>query len=123
MNSILRMCVVAALMFCVGGCVIAIGTDRWKEESSDWKERQQRNRAATESLAIGRTRDSVVAELGQADFTEAFSRDGRTFDVLFYRTRLVTEDGRTTKDETTPIVFVGAALVGWGDAAVDEATP
>ena len=50
-------------------------------------------------------------------------RDGQTFDVLFYRTRLVTEDGRTTKDETTPIVFAGGAVIGWGDLALAEAAP
>jgi hypothetical protein len=43
--------------------------------------------------------------------------------VLLYRTRLVREDGRTTRDETTPLVFVDGELVGWGESAVENATP
>jgi hypothetical protein len=115
--------VIGALALSVAGCVIAVDTDHWKEEMHGWQDRQEHNLRATEQLTIGRTRDSVVAEMGQADFTEAFVRDGRTFDVLFYRTRLVAEDGRTTKDETTPLVFVDNALVGWGDSAIDKAAP
>ncbi|MFT7090937.1 MAG: hypothetical protein ACJAYW_000899, partial [Candidatus Azotimanducaceae bacterium] len=31
-------------------------------------------------------------------------------------------DGQTTKDETTPMVFVGNKLVGYGATAVENAT-
>jgi len=30
--------------------------------------------------------------------------------------------GRTTKDETTPLVFVDGELVGWGESAIEYAT-
>ena len=123
MNRFVATGVVVGLALNVAGCVIAVGTDDWRDEVDNWQERQDHNRHVAETLAIGQTRDSIVATLGQADFTEAFLRDGRTFDVLFYRTRLVSHDGRTTKDETTPLVFVDNALVGWGDAAVDKAAP
>jgi hypothetical protein len=115
--------VIGALALSVTGCVIAVDTDHWKEDMHGWQDRQKHNLRATEQLRIGRTRDSIVAEMGQADFTEAFVREGKTFDVLFYRTRLVAEDGRTTKDETTPLVFVDNALVGWGDSAIEKAAP
>ncbi len=92
-------------------------------DTGDWERRQQRNRQAVDHLELGRSVSSVTGELGTPDMTESFVRDGRTFRVLFYRTRLVREDGRVTRDETTPLVFANGELVGWGESAIEHAMP
>jgi Protein of unknown function (DUF3192) len=115
--------VALACVLALSGCVIAVGTEDWKDDVADWRDRQEHNRHVVETLQLGQSRDVLVADLGSADFAEAFTRDGRNFEVLFYRTRHVDDDGRTTKDETTPLVFVDGALVGWGESAVDKAAP
>ena len=118
-------CVLAALM--LTGCYISARDDGpeggWSTETGDWQRRQERNREAIEYLALGRSVGSVTSELGAPEMTESFVRDGRDFRLLFYRTRLVREDGRTTRDETTPLVFVNDELVGWGESAVEHALP
>lgn len=108
------------------GCYISVrddGPEGGWSDGDDWERRQRRNQESISYLELGRTVDSVTAELGTADFTESFVRDGQTFRVLFYRTHRVREDGRTTRDETTPLVFVDGELVGWGESAVENALP
>ena len=110
------------------GCYISVRDDGphdgWAVEGEpDWQHRQQRNLEAIRHLHLGRSEGSVVDDLGAPDMTESFTRDGEVFRVLFYRTRLVHEDGRTTRDETIPLVFVDGELVGWGDSAMAYARP
>jgi len=116
-------CALSALL--LSGCYISVRDDgsAWSREGDNWRQRQQRNQEAIDYLELGRSLGSVTDELGPADMTESFGRDGRTFRVLLYRTRLVREDGRTTRDETTPLVFVDGELVGWGESAVENAIP
>ncbi len=106
----------------LSGCVIAINSDDAEENSRAWKDRQHRNEAAINRLQIGQAIHGVTDDLGDADFTESFWRDGSEFTVLYYRTRRLQTDGRTTRDETTPLVFVGGELVGWGESAIANAT-
>ncbi len=109
------------MLLSLGGCVINVNSDDWKEENN-WKERQERNERMINKMVLGKTRTSVEADLGTPDIVESFVRSGETFTVLFYRTRHIDSDGLTTKDETTPLVFAEGLLVGWGDSAVDHAT-
>lgn len=104
----------------IQGCVIAVDTDDW--EPGSWASRQHKNVEFVENLTIGRTESSVRAELGEPDFTDSFIRYGETYLVLYYRTRRHERDGVTTKDETTPLVFIDGELVGWGESAVEFAT-
>ena len=60
--------------------------------------------------------------LGEPDLVESFLRDGEEFVVLRYRTHRQRGDGETTRDETTPVVFVDGNVVGWGDSAIEYAT-
>ncbi|MEQ8857101.1 MAG: DUF3192 domain-containing protein [Pseudomonadales bacterium] len=117
---------VLAVLF-LSGCYISVRDDGpeggWQEDGGDWQLRQQRNREAIGYLELGRGIDSLMAELGTPDLTESFLRDGRQFRVLFYRTRLAREDGLTSRDETTPLVFVDGELVGWGESAIAHALP
>lgn len=109
---------VAALL---NGCVIAIGNDG-NDEDNDWQQRQDRNSRYIRSLDIGQSMASVEADLGTPDFNESFQRDGDVFQVLYYRTRQIDDDGKTDMDETTPLVFIDRSLVGWGPTAIDKAT-
>lgn len=104
----------------LSGCVIKVDTDDW--EGDNWRHRQDRNERTISRLELGRDVNSVKDELGKPDFTESFIRNGDEYIVLFYRTRRMDGDGRTTRDETTPLVFVGGELVGWGDSAIENAT-
>jgi hypothetical protein len=111
----------------VSGCYISVRDDSldngWAHDSEDWKSRQEHNLEVINGLELGRTMSSVTSELGSPDLSESFLRDGRAFRVLLYRTRLVREDGRVTRDETTPLVFVDGELVGWGESAIENALP
>lgn len=106
----------------LSGCVIAVGDHHDDEDGDGWRERQRENRRAIAELDLGRSLASIEAQLGEPDFFETFQRDGERFVVLLYRTHRVREDGETTRDETTPLVFVDDALVGWGESAVEFAT-
>lgn len=111
----------------LGGCYISVrdggAEDGIGDETGDWRRRQQRNAEAVSHLELGRRLGSVIDEMGPPDMTESFVRGGQEFRVLFYRTRLVHEDGRLTRDETTPLVFANGQLVGWGETAIDNAAP
>ena len=109
-----------ALVTMLSGCVVAVNTDDWKDEA--WFTRQNRNAEKIEHLELGISESTVRSDFGEPDFVESFTRKGETFKVLRYRTRHRDHDGSTTKDETTPLVFVGGTLVGWGDSAIEHAT-
>ena len=99
------------------GCVIAVNTDDWND-GEGWHARQSQNARKIEALELGKTEASIRVDFGEPDFSESFIREGQSYLVLYYRSRHVTHDGMTTKDETTPLVFVAGHLVGWGDSAV-----
>ncbi len=115
---------VALATLTLGGCVIAIDANEWDDadRTPGWRQRQHLNADAIDQLQIGRSLESVQNEMGDPDFSEAFQREDARYQVLFYRTRHLHGDGSTSKDETTPLVFIEGALVGWGDAAIDKAT-
>lgn len=113
---------VLPLLLALAGCVFEINTNDSEDGLRDWQHRQDRNARAIRRLELGRSRESIESQLGEADFVESFSRDGMEFVVLFYRTHRVHDDGVTSKDETTPLVFAGGELVGWGESAIEHAT-
>ena len=122
-SSILRAFVVIPLtVVMMTGCVIAIDADDFDEDGDGWQHRQRENRAAIADLELGLRRSTVEDRLGEPDFVESFMRDGKEYVVLMYRTHRSHEDGRTTRDETTPVVFVDGNVVGWGDSAIEYAT-
>lgn len=98
----------------LSGCVIVNGEPGWVG-SSDWEREQERNSEAIANLDIGMERSAVVKRLGTPAFSEAFTREGDEYRVLFFRTRHRHSDGDTTRDETTPLVFKNDTLIGWGD--------
>lgn len=102
--------------FALSGCVISVGGDDG-HYSSDWEDREYNNRKHVSQLETNMTYESVVRKMGVADFNEMHEKDNHTFRVLFYRTQRTMDDGLTTKDECTPLVFKDGMLVGWGNSA------
>ncbi|NVJ59196.1 MAG: DUF3192 domain-containing protein [Gammaproteobacteria bacterium] len=106
----------------LSGCVIAIH-DGEEGHRSSWEVRQQDNRAMISQLMIGENIEKVVDRLGPADDTEGFEIAEKSYVVLFYRTRHKHEDGLTTRDETTPLIFQNGKLLGWGDTVLAKYQP
>jgi len=113
MKVFTRFLVIAAIVGMLPACVIVNGEPGWGHH--DWKDEQRENREIIAGLDIGMQRSEVVSRLGTPNFSEAFTRDGEEFRVLFFRTQHRHSDGDTTRDETTPLVFRNDSLIGWGD--------
>ena len=122
MTQIIKLTGIMLLVTSLSGCVVAIGNDDWDHGEQDWQDRQERNFRYINRLDLGRSLTSVEAELGNPDFSDAFQRDGEVFHVIYYRTHHIDDDGKTTRDETTPLVFIDKQLVGWGELAIEKAT-
>ena len=101
----------------LSGCVISVDGDGYDSHYGDWQDREYKNRKNINKLAVDMSYTQVVDRMGVADFNEMHKRDDDTYQVLFYRTQRSHEDGVTTKDECTPLVFKNGTLVGWGDQA------
>ncbi|MCE9787265.1 DUF3192 domain-containing protein [Shewanella chilikensis] len=102
----------------LSACVVNIGDHEanWDEKES-WQLQQQQNQQQLAKLTLGMDQQQVQHLMGQADFNEAFLSNEQQVQVLFYRTRHRHSDGKTTKDECTPLVFRDQQLIGWGDKA------
>jgi hypothetical protein len=112
-----KILVVATLAVSLAGCVVAVGGKHEFDDNSSWKKAQRSNQEQVNQLTLGMSADSIRTLMGVPDFTESFNQDGVTVQVLFYRTHHVKSDGKTTKDECTPLIFKQNSLVGWGDKA------
>lgn len=103
----------------LSGCVISVdGNDR--NHASEWEEREQNNRKHISNLQQGAAFEAIARKMGVADFSEMHQKDDGVYRVLYYRTQRTMDDGVTTKDECTPLVFKNGALVGWGDSAYSD---
>ncbi|QJR82876.1 DUF3192 domain-containing protein [Alteromonas pelagimontana] len=100
----------------LSGCVISVGGDEGNY-SSDWEDREFNNRQHISKLQEDMSYESVVQKMGVADFNELHQKEDGVYRILFYRTQRTMDDGVTTKDECTPLVFKNGSLVGWGDSA------
>ncbi len=118
MNKGIRLATVFTLVGILSGCVVVNG--KGASWSSDWEGEQEENRRIISELDIGMQRDSVVARLGTPNYSEAFTRDGQEYRVLFFRTHWRHADGETTRNETTPLVFKDDLLIGWGVDVLDS---
>ncbi len=102
------------------GCVVNVGEGDSGWHSEKWEAVQEENRAHLAKLNLGMTKDQVELLMGNADFSEAYIQDDKEVHVLFYRTQRVKGDGKTTKDECTPVVISNNQLVGWGETAYSK---
>ncbi|NVK24416.1 MAG: DUF3192 domain-containing protein [Gammaproteobacteria bacterium] len=113
------------LTFSLTGCVIVANDDDTRADwigssSSDWKQEQKENKRKIAELEVGQSFSSVRSEMGTPEFNEAFTQNGKKYQVLFYRTRHKHSDGQTTKSECTPLIFVDGVLNSWGDKAYNK---
>lgn len=106
----------------LSGCVISVGgddSDGGYSTSANWEKREYNNRKHISNLENNTHFEDVVRKMGVADFTEMYKKDDGTYRVLFYRTQRAMDDGVTTKEECTPLVFKNDRLIGWGDTAYE----
>ncbi|MFT5163084.1 MAG: hypothetical protein ACI9FJ_001666 [Alteromonadaceae bacterium] len=91
-------------------------------ERMDLTERQEFNLKYLETLSLhdNTPQNAVIDYLGSPDITEAKAVKDKVYQVMFYRTRKITGDGITTKDECTPILFIDGVLIAWGDNAYNQ---
>ncbi|MCU8013512.1 DUF3192 domain-containing protein [Shewanella sp. SM74] len=112
----------------LSGCVVNVGDGESGWDSSEsWEKVQDKNRTNLTKLSLGMPKDQVMILMGTADFSEAYIQQSaqqgeanKEVLVLFYRTQRNNGDGKTTKDECTPIVLSNNALVGWGETAYSK---
>ncbi|WP_372626435.1 DUF3192 domain-containing protein [Arsukibacterium sp.] len=105
------------------GCVVAIGDKDYEDNGSadsEWRSTQQANLKQINQFQPGMAFNNVVSRMGNPDFTEFLMKDGQQVQVLFYRTHHKRSDGKTTKDECTPLVFIDGQLHSWGDKAYQQ---
>lgn len=109
----------------LSGCVFNVG-ESW-DSNEAWAKSQEQNRNHLAQLTLGMSKDQVMTLMGTADFSEAYqnnsAKEGAQSSaptnvlVLFYRTQRTNGDGKTTKDECTPVVLANDTLIGWGETA------
>ena len=76
-----------------------------------WKDREAYNRQFIAKLQLESfTFNQAIEQLGSPDITEAIKKQGKKYQVLFYRTQHVKSDGITTQDECTFLLFVDNVL-------------
>jgi len=108
----------------LSGCVISID-DNYEDgydvsSGANWQKHEAKNRQFIADLSPGVSKMSVIDKLGAADFNEMVSSNGDAVQVLYYRTQRVDDDGITTKNECTPLVFVNNELKGWGELSLSK---
>ncbi|MFS1703028.1 DUF3192 domain-containing protein [Alteromonas sp. AMM-1] len=112
------LCTALAAPLLLSGCVISVGDDDGRNYNSSWEQREYNNRKHISKLELDAHYEDVTRSMGVADFNELLRQDGHTYRVLYYRTQRAADDGITTKDECTPLVFEDNRLIGWGEEAL-----
>lgn len=124
MKKLIPIALLALGTVSLSGCVIKIDDNHDDgvrvSHMSDWQKAEKRNREYIQSLSLGTDVTAIKDKLGAADFNEMIKKDDKAVQVLYYRTMRLHDDGVTTKDECTALVFVDNELVGWGDTAVKQ---
>ena len=117
-TNLIGLALMCIISLSLSGCVLNIGSGEsgWNGQDG-WQETQDINRGNLAKLSLGMTRDQVSVLMGTADFNEAYIEKDKEVHVLFYRTQHKKGDGKTTKDECTPVVISNNSLVGWGNIA------
>lgn len=103
----------------LSGCVISIDDDDYDDNRTSWSQIEEDNREKIGLLSIGTSIDAVRRKMGVPDFDELMVKSDEEYRILFYRTQRTKDDGTTTKDECTPLIFVNGELSGFGQTALD----
>jgi hypothetical protein len=116
----MRKIIIASILgsvLCLSGCVISVDGEGDHSYKSSWQNQEKSNRQALTKLVPGLSVNDVEQRMGIPDFNELYEKNGDTYQIFFYRTQRREEDGVTTKEECTPLIFKNGALNGWGDTA------
>ncbi|MFC3033444.1 DUF3192 domain-containing protein [Pseudoalteromonas fenneropenaei] len=106
------------------GCVVAVSDGEvdhgWASDynNNDWRHTQKMNRDKIAKLVLGTDYSSVVNTFSTPDFSESLEKEGAVYQVLYFATHSKHSDGKTTKDECTPLLFKDGKLVGFGETAL-----
>ncbi|NVK54025.1 MAG: DUF3192 domain-containing protein [Alteromonadaceae bacterium] len=114
----LMLCTALVAPLLLSGCVISVGGDEREQYQSDWEQREYNNRKHIARLELNTHYEDVTRKMGVADFNEMVGGGDSVYRILYYRTQRTEDDGVTTKDECTPLVFKNDRLIGWGDEAL-----
>jgi hypothetical protein len=123
-SKLMGAALITSLSLGLTGCVINVGDKDSAPDRFYWEQKQEKNIDNLTKLSLGMAMDQVQLIMGTADFNEAFTtsenetKAKEEVQVLYYRTQWIKGDGKTTKDECTPVVFKNNTLVGWGDTAL-----
>ncbi len=87
-----------------------------------WTDREAFNRKFIRQLDLTRqpAQSLVQQKLGGPDITEAFERDGQTYQLAYYRTQRAISDGITTKAECTALLYLNRQVIAVGSAAEQQ---
>lgn len=119
-KKLLALVLVAPLTLGLTGCVISVDGDGWDGHNVDWEDREYKNRKLIANLELSTDTEQVRTRLGVPDFNDTFMGGDDRYTVLYYRTQRMHGDGKTTKDECTPLVFKNGSLIGWGEGALNR---
>lgn len=110
--------VASVAVLTLSGCMVVVDGDKHKggRSQADWESRQAENRDAIAQLELGTSVNQVLNKMGSPAFDEQLMLNDTRYRVLYYRTQRVAGDGRTTRDECTPLVFADGELEGWGES-------
>lgn len=113
---------VAALVLPVmlTGCVVSVDGRDHNKWNKSWKDTEYENRKKISELNVNLSIEDIRLRFGVAEFNELYQRDGNNIQVLYYRTQRTEDDGVTSKDECTPLVFKNGLLIGWGSTAFSD---
>jgi hypothetical protein len=116
-KSILALLVIAPLSLGLSGCVFKIGGDGEFVSTSDFEDREYKNRKQIAKISLGAGFNDTQMTMGVADFTETYKNKEQVVQVLYYRTHRIRKDGLTTKDECTYMNFIDGVLTQTGNGA------
>jgi hypothetical protein len=114
-KTIIALLVAAPLTLSLTGCVIAVGGEDGHSISSDFGDREYKNRKHIAKIQLNSSYGDVYHKMGVADFSETYKQGDKTIQVLFYRTHRIHKDDLTTKDECTYLHFVNDVLLETGN--------
>ncbi|MCZ6887213.1 MAG: DUF3192 domain-containing protein [Gammaproteobacteria bacterium] len=107
----------AALVFQNGSLIGFRDSKHWfdgnrvKANVRTYRAEQADNRRKIRDLAVGEKRSDIIEKLGQPDFVD---RPGDDLEILSYRTRSVSLEGSTSRNETTPVMLKDGVLLATG---------
>jgi hypothetical protein len=114
----------AVILPLMTGCVVAVsdGEHGWSSNSQgqNWQETHLQNRKAIARLTLGENYNEILEKLSTPQFVELVKKANDEYKVVYFPTHSIHSDGKTTKDECTPLIFKNEQLLGFGATAIEQ---